>query len=254
MSLLRDKVAIVTGGSRGIGRAIAQRFLDEGARVVVASRSAPLGPQPAGLTWRACDVSLASDVAGLVEAVRSGQGRVDILVNNAGLQIEKTLDQTSNDDWDRLVATNMAGVFLCCRAVIPLMRAQGGGVIVNIGSISGRLADPGMALYNASKSFVHGLTRSIAVDHGADGIRCNAVCPGWIMTEMASQAFAQAADPEAAERLALAKHPVGRFGRPEDVAALTAWLASDQAAFASGQLFTLDGGLTAQSPIDCLGT
>ncbi len=127
---------------------------------------------------------------------------------------------------------------------------QGGGIIINIGSISGSHADPGMAIYNASKAFVQGLTRSVAVDHGADGIRCNAICPGWIMTEMASRAFALAADPVEAERQALAKHPVGRFGLPSDVAALALWLASDQAAFATGQLFTLDGGLTAQSPLD----
>ena len=134
-----------------------------------------------------------------------------------------------------------------CRAFIPVMPE--GGAIINIGSISGRVADPSMALYNASKAFVHGLTRSIAVDHGPD-IRCNAICPGWIETGMLEAGFAQAGDPAAAEADALARHPVRRFGRPEDIAAMAVWLASDEAGFATGQLFTVDGGLTAASPLN----
>ena len=130
------------------------------------------------------------------------------------------------------------------------MRALGGGVIINIGSTSGQLADRSMAIYNASKAWVHGLTRSIAVDHGRDGIRCNAICPGWTATDLVVQAFALADDPAAAEAAAVARHPVGRLGRPEDIAAMAAWLASDEAGFATGQLFTVDGGLTAASPID----
>ncbi|MEO0750038.1 MAG: SDR family oxidoreductase, partial [Pseudomonadota bacterium] len=123
------------------------------------------------------------------------------------------------------------------------------GSIINIGSISGQVADPSMALYNASKAFVHGLTRSIAVDHGPK-IRCNAICPGWINTGMLEAGFDLAKDPGAARNDAIARHPVGRFGQPEDIAAMAVWLASDEAAFASGQLFTLDGGMTAASPLN----
>ena len=123
-----------------------------------------------------------------------------------------------------------------------------GGVIVNIGSISGIVSDPGMALYNASKAFIHSLTRSIAVDHGPH-VRCNAVSPGWIMTAMADDAFALARQPAAAKADALARHPAGRFGQPEDVAAVVAWLASDEAAFVTGQCLVVDGGLTAASPL-----
>ena len=121
-----------------------------------------------------------------------------------------------------------------------------GGSIINIGSISGNVSDPGMALYNASKAFVHGLSRSIAVDHGP-AVRCNAICPGWIMTEMVDAAFAQAQDVEKAKSDALARHASGRFGQPIDIAKLAVWLASDDSAFATGQCYTMDGGLTAAS-------
>jgi NAD(P)-dependent dehydrogenase (short-subunit alcohol dehydrogenase family) len=133
--------------------------------------------------------------------------------------------------------------------MIPAIKASGGGAIINIGSISGLQADPGMALYNASKAFVHGLTRSIAVDHGADAIRCNAISPGWILTAMADAAFAQAGDPQKAEGDALARHPLGRFGTPEDIAAAALWLASEESAFVTGQCFVVDGGLTAATPV-----
>ena len=174
-------------------------------------------------------------------------GGLDILVNNAGIQIEKTVLDTSDDDWDALMGVNAKGVFMACRAMIPLMKR--GGVIINIGSISGNVADPSLALYNASKAFVHGLTRSIAVDHGPK-IRCNAICPGWIMTGMADAAFAVADDPDTAKADALARHPAGRFGQPEDIAALAVWLASDESAFTTGQCFTVDGGMTSASPLN----
>ena len=129
------------------------------------------------------------------------------------------------------------------------MAASGGGAIVNIGSISGHHADPSMALYNGSKAFVHGLTRSIAVDHGHENIRCNAICPGWIMTGMADAAFDLAKDPDVAKKDALARHAAGRFGEPQDIANAAAYLLSDDAAFVTGQTLTVDGGLVAASPL-----
>ena len=185
--------------------------------------------------------------AAAVEALAAGFNGLDILVNNAGVQIEKTVTDTSDDDWDLLMGANAKGVFLMCRALIP--RMADGGSIINIGSISGQTADPGLALYNASKAFVHGLTRSIAIDHGPQ-VRCNAICPGWIMTGMADAAFAVAADPDVAKKDALARHPAGRFGQPSDIAAMAAWLASDQSGFTTGQCFVVDGGLTAASPLN----
>ena len=145
------------------------------------------------------------------------------------------------------MGANARGVFNMCREFIPLI--NDGGSIINLGSISGNIADPAMALYNASKSFVHGLTRSIAVDHGPH-IRCNAICPGWIETGMLEAGFATAANPEAAMNDALARHPVRRFGKPADIASAAVWLASDDAGFATGQLFTIDGGMTASSPLN----
>ena len=241
--MLDGKTALVTGGRQGIGRGIADRFAAEGASVALTGRGERPDDLPSHFAWTACDVSDAA----AVEALAAGFDGLDILVNNAGVQIEKTVTDTTDEDWDLLMGANAKGVFLMCRALIPRMAE--GGSIINIGSISGQTADPGLALYNASKAFVHGLTRSIAVDHGPD-VRCNAICPGWIMTGMADAAFAVASDPGIAKTDALARHPAGRFGQPSDIAAMAAWLASDQSGFTTGQCFVVDGGLTAASPLN----
>ncbi len=246
---LNSKVALVTGGSRGIGRAIVDRFQQEGARVITCGRGKRPDDLDTEIEWQRADVSSINDVQVLSAFIAQTFDRLDILVNNAGIQIEKTLLESSDEDWDQLMGVNAKGVFLCCRELIPTMIRGGGGSIINIGSISGNHADPSMALYNGSKAFVHGLTRSIAVDHGVDGIRCNAVCPGWIMTEMADSAFEQASNPEAAREDARSRHPVRRFGKPEDIANAVLWLASEQSSFASGQTFIIDGGLIAASPL-----
>ena len=241
--MLDGKTALVTGGRQGIGRGIADRFAAEGASVALTGRGERPDDLPSHFAWTACDVSDAA----AVEALAAGFDGLDILVNNAGVQIEKTVTDTTDEDWDLLMGANAKGVFLMCRALIPRMAP--GGSIINIGSISGQTADPGLALYNASKAFVHGLTRSIAVDHGPD-VRCNAISPGWIMTGMADAAFAVASDPGIAKTDALARHPAGRFGQPSDIAAMAAWLASDQSGFTTGQCFVVDGGLTAASPLN----
>jgi len=246
---LKGKIAIVTGGSRGIGRAIVARFLAEGARVVTAARSEPETPLPKTeqLQWQQADVSNAEDVERLFAAAER-LGGVDVLVNNAGLQLERTIERTSEEEWDRVMAVNLKSVFLCSRAAIPLMRRRGGGSIVNIGSYDGFVADPNLAAYCAAKGGVHALTRAVAVDHGRDGIRCNAICPGWIETDMLEAYYESLPDPAAARRKINEIHPLGRTGQPLDIANLALWLASDEAAFVTGQLFTADGGLTAQAP------
>ena len=247
MRRLQGKTALITGGRQGIGRAMVDLFVDEGARVITCGRA----DRPADLTkeihWYRTDVSRSDDIEQLKSSLCGLIGNLDILVNNAGVQIEKNLVESTDQDWERLMGVNAKGVFNTCRAFIPVMSE--GGSIINIGSISGQAADPGLALYNASKAFVHGLTRSVAVDHGPH-IRCNAICPGWIMTDMADAAFELASNPEQARQDALARHPVGRFGQPGDIAGMALWLASDDSAFATGQLFTLDGGLTAASPLN----
>jgi len=236
---LAGKRAFVSGGRQGIGRGIVAAYLAEGAEVITCGR----GPVPDGLpcAWHSLDVANPDAVNAVAKAV----GAIDILVNNAGVQVEKTVTDSTDADWDLVMGVNARGVFNLCRAFIPRMDT---GAIINIGSISGQAADPSMALYNASKAFVHGLTRSIAVDHGPK-IRCNAICPGWIETGMLEAGFDLARDPVRARADALARHPVRRFGQPTDIAAMAVWLASDEAGFATGQLFTIDGGMTAASPI-----
>lgn len=246
MTDARRQVAIVTGGGRGIGRAIVDRLLRDGATVVACGRGARPIDLPMDVVWVTGDVSRAQDARRIV-ASAAEHGDVAVLVNNAGMQIEKTVPETTDAEWDRLVGVNCRGVFNMCREVIPLM-AEGGGDIVNLGSISGMVADPSMAIYNASKGFVHSLTRSIAVDHGPK-VRCNAVSPGWIMTGMAESGFALASDPERARADSIARHPARRFGKPEDVANVVAWLISSESAFVTGHCITIDGGLTAASPL-----
>ena len=243
MTLLGGKSAFVTGGRQGIGRAIVETFRSEGCSVTTCGRGERPGGLAEDIAWRCLDVRDASAVSDVALAA----GSIDILVNNAGVQVEKTIVDSSDEDWVAVVGTNCRGVFNVCRAFIPVMNA--GGSLINIGSISGRAADPSMALYNASKAFVHGLTRSIAVDHGP-GIRCNAICPGWIETGMLEAGFGLAGNPAAARDDAISRHAVRRFGRPDDVARMALWLASDEAAFATGQCFIVDGGLTAASPLN----
>ena len=247
MSRLEGKVAIVTGGTRGIGRAIAERFVREGALVVTSARSAPHAEgAPDGVDFVRGDVGRASDVSAVFEHTLRRYRRLDVLVNNAAVQIEKSIEHTSEAEWDALMAVNLKGVFLCCREALAPMRAAGGGSIVNIGSYDGFVADPDLAAYCASKGGVHALSRAIAVDHGKDGIRCNVICPGWIRTEM-MDAYLRSQDPEAEEAI-VGQHLLGRLGRPEDIANLALWLASDESAFATGQLYVHDGGLTAHAP------
>ncbi len=243
----KTRTALVTGGSRGIGKAIVERLLDDGLQVVACGRSAKPEDFAASAHWVEADVSKPADANRLTRIASKMFGSIDVLVNNAGVQVERTVTESTDDDWDLVVGVNCRGVFNLCRAVLPAME-KNSGVIINIGSISGVVADPGMALYNASKAFVHGLTRSIAVDHGP-AVRCNAIQPGWIMTAMADDAFAVANSPQAAKQDAIARHPAGRFGQPQDIAKTVSWLISDDAAFVTGQCFTVDGGMTAASPL-----
>lgn len=243
MGTLKNKSALITGGRQGIGRGVADAFVEAGANVSVCGRGERPDDLPVSLGWYKVDVAQTVEV----NTLASQFGSLDILVNNAGIQVEKTVVESTDEDWDLVMGVNAKGVFNACRAFIPKMST--GGSIINIGSISGKAADPSMALYNASKAFVHGLTRSIAVDHGPE-IRCNAICPGWIETGMLDAAFDLAKNPQLARGDALARHAMHRFGKPQDIANMAVWLASDASSFATGQCYTIDGGLTAASPLN----
>ena len=185
-------VAVVTGASSGIGSAIARRLQADGAVVVAGSRRLV---EIDGVDWVPTDVTSATDAERLIAHAVEHHGRIDALVNNAGVQVEKAIVDTTDDEFDLVMNVNVRGVFNCTRAAVHSMRDTGGGAIVNIGSIAAGHADHGMAVYNASKGAVHALTRAVATDHGRHGIRCVAVAPGWIATEMAEAAFAQTPDP-----------------------------------------------------------
>ena len=255
MNRLEGKSAIVTGGARGNGRAIADLFAAEGARVLVGDMREPT---PAftheGMLFLETNVTRSDDVEALVDKAMRKFGRLDVLVNNAGIETEggnQTVVTISEEQWNSILDVNLRGPFLGCKHAILRMGENGGGSIINLGSIAASQSDPGMPAYNASKAAIVSLTRSVAVDHGADGIRCNAICPGWIMTDMTAGLFDHLSDKERGlvEKRLKRQHPVGRFGEASDVANLALWLASDDSAFASGHSFTIDGGLTAGSPV-----
>ena len=258
MAMLDGKVALVTGGRGGIGRAIVARFLREGATVYAADlteQGSLADHDDDGSRFVRLDVTQEADAIAAMERVGEAAGKLDILVNAAGIEIEKTIEDTTLDEWNQSFAVNATGTFLTSKYALPLMRKAAQGTtasIINFGSYDGFIADPGLAAYCATKGAVHALTRAMACDHGPEGIRVNAICPGYIDTPMLQSFFTgegSGAGGKTIDQLQQAVrdvHPMRTYGTPEDIANLVNWLASDEARYASGQLWVLDGGLSAQ--------
>lgn len=257
--MLQGKTALVTGARGGIGRAIVQRFISEGATVYAADlteHGSLSVHDDDGSVFVRYDVTQEADAIAAMQRVDSEQGKLDILVNAAGIEIEKTIEDTSLEEWNTSFAVNVTGTFLASKHALPLMRKAAASCasasLINFGSYDGFIADPGLAAYCATKGAVHALTRAMACDHGPEGIRVNAICPGYIDTPMLQSFFngdgsgGGGGNIETLQQAVRDVHPMRTYGTPQDIANLVNWLASDEARYASGQLWVLDGGLSAQ--------
>jgi NAD(P)-dependent dehydrogenase (short-subunit alcohol dehydrogenase family) len=251
---LAGKVAFITGGGTGIGRACAVAFAREGAGVALAGRRpAPLesaaeeihaaGGRALALP---CDVTVRAEIERALAAAEQHFGRLTCIVNNAGALLAASAEDTSEDDWQRILAANLTSAFLVSRAALPALRRAGGGSIINMSSSSsGLVSRKARVAYSSSKAGVIGLTHAMALDHAEEGIRVNVICPAIVETEMVREIYAAHPDRAAALRARLATIPMGRFGRSEDVAHLAVYLASEESSWMTGAALPLDGGLTA---------
>jgi len=245
---LDGRVALVTGGRGGAGRAVCERFAAEGAFVFAADLddAGTIGSSPAIGEFLRFDVTSEDEVSAGIATIESRHARLDIVVNAAGIEIEKTIEDTTLDEWNRIFAVNVTGTYLTSKHALPLLCKSAHAAIINFGSYDGFLADPKLAAYCATKGAVHALTKAMACDYGPEGIRVNAICPGYIDTPMLEQFFPDEVDLSVARAEAERVHPLRTIGTPTDMANLVHWLASDEARYATGQLWVLDGGLSAQ--------
>jgi NAD(P)-dependent dehydrogenase (short-subunit alcohol dehydrogenase family) len=250
---LKGKVTIVTGGGSGIGRAIALALAAAGARVAVLGRRreplegvvkeiSQVGGEAIAL---AADVTRDDEGRKAAEEAEKAFGRIDVLVNNAGALSVSTVDSISEEEWDRVLATNLKGPFLMSRAVLPAMRRVGGGSIINIGSVLGLVAMRDRAAYCASKGGVTLLTKAMALDHAHENIRVNCICPAIVETDLIRDLFSKTEEGRNARDARMSTLPLGRFGRPADIAGLAVFLASDESSWMTGVAVPVDGGLTA---------
>ncbi|GAC1438507.1 MAG: SDR family oxidoreductase [Chloroflexota bacterium] len=252
---LRGKVALITGASRGLGRGIALEFARQGARLVLsadrdmeglattASDARDLAAEASAVRG---DVSRPVEARAMIEATIAAYGRLDVVVSNAGIERGAPVADLGEEDWERVIAVNLTGTFLVCKYAIPALLASGGGSIITMGSVAGVVGWAGDAAYNASKGGVILLTKTIALDYGAQGIRANCICPGSIETEMHWAWIGQAADPAVEQQTLVNAHPVGHLGAVGDVAMAAVYLASDESRFVTGSALMVDGGYTAR--------
>jgi NAD(P)-dependent dehydrogenase (short-subunit alcohol dehydrogenase family) len=250
---LAGKSALITGGGTGIGQAMALAFAREGAQVAVAGRRKNKLEetvrllQDTGCSALAleCDVTKAADTIRAVKSAEDAFGKVNVLVNNAGALSVSNVETISEDDWDHVMATNIKGTFLMSRAALPAMRRAGGGSVINVGSVLGIVAIRDRAAYCASKGAVSMLTRAMALDHAHDHIRVNCLCPSIVESDMTRNLFAETEAGRQARESRLASIPLGRFGKPNDIAGLAVFLACDESSWMTGTVIPVDGGVTA---------
>jgi NAD(P)-dependent dehydrogenase (short-subunit alcohol dehydrogenase family) len=250
----QGKVAIVTGASVGIGQATAVALVQAGAAVVIADRNQENGEEAARaiqssggqVLFVPTDVSIEDEVRRMVERTLSHYGHLDILVNNAGIYLQGDVEKTSLEEWERILATNLTGAFLCMKYAVPVMVNAGSGVIVNVASEAGLVGIKGQVAYNVSKAGLIALSRSSAVDLAEKGIRVNCVCPGTTDTPLVHKAVNQSPDPVGTRRRLEEIRPLNRLGTPAEIASAIVYLASDEAGYATGAILSIDGGYTAQ--------
>jgi NAD(P)-dependent dehydrogenase (short-subunit alcohol dehydrogenase family) len=246
---LKDRVAVITGSASGIGRASALEFAKEGARVVVADvnlsgarETAKQIESAAGIALpMETDVSVPESVQSLVEKTIQSFGSIHVLFNNAAIQVNKTIEDTTFEEWNREIGVNLGGVFLCSKLFLPQLRKTK-GCIVNMASVNGFFVEPSCAGYCATKGAIIALTKAMAIDHGKDGIRVNCICPGYIDAGLAWGYFEIQPDPAAARAAAGKLHALWRIGQPEEVGRLAVFLASDDASFMTGSAVVVSGG------------
>jgi len=251
---LKGKVAVITGGTSGIGLATAILFAKEGAKVVIASRDNEAGRAALDLIksnngeaiFVKTDVSNEEDVKILIAESLRRYKRLDILFNNAGIELAKPVTETSSEELAKVIDINLKGVFYGCKYAIPYMIRNGGGSIINTASSVGLVGSPNLAAYSASKGAIIALTKQIAIDYARKNIRVNCVCPGAIATPMIERFIAKSPNPEETRKQLNEMHPIGRMGRAEEIANAVLFLASDESSFITGHSLVVDGGLTAQ--------
>jgi NAD(P)-dependent dehydrogenase (short-subunit alcohol dehydrogenase family) len=248
---LDGKVALVTGAAKGIGRGCAQVLSKHGARIAVVDLDAAAGPltvkeiEASGgrAVFFRTDVSKSDDVQKTIARLLEVFGRLDVLINNAGYHISKSVEDTSEKEWDYILNTNLKSVFLCSKYAIPHLRKTR-GAIVNMSSMVGLVGQRNAGAYSATKGGIIAMTKGMALDFAKDGIRVNCLCPGWVETPLVEDWFSQQADPHAAKEYIYARHPLGRIAATEEIANAVVFLCSEESSFVTGVALSVDGGVT----------